>query len=79
MAASPTARLLAAAHRSAATVTRERAALSSAIDTHRANLAACVSAGVSYSELARQFHTSPARIREQVLAAPKPARTRRAS
>lgn len=67
MAADPTARLLSKAQRCGSKVSRSKAAYEAALREYRASLLECFQAGLSYSELARQFNTSPARIREQVL------------
>jgi hypothetical protein len=69
VAADPTAKLLASAQRCNSKLVRSKAAYDAALREYRVALLDCWNAGVSYSELGRQFNTSAARIREQVLIA----------
>ena len=69
MARDPQAAALALVHRKRSVLTRCERATVSARQDYRKALADANAAGVSLSELARQLHTSPARIRELVAAA----------
>ena len=64
---SPQARALLKAHKSRSVMVRAADAHSRAQRAYWADLAACKRSGVTFGELARQFNTSAARVREQIM------------